>query len=71
MDISKLFKAKQIWDSFGEHHPKFREFLKAVYTKDFQEGMIIEVSVRYPDGSTMRSNMKVTDSDIDMWQTIR
>ena len=71
MDISKLFKAKQIWDSFGEHHPKFRAFVESFKTRDIQEGTVIDISLINPDGSTIRTNFRVTEEDMELIHLIR
>ena len=36
-----------------------------------EEGTILEVTVKKPDGRTMVSNIKVTASDLEMLQTIK
>lgn len=71
MDIGKLLKAKQAWNSFGTNHPKFQAFLSAVYSRDIQEGMVIEVSVKYPDGSSMKSNLQVQKEDVALLEALK
>ena len=71
MDIGKALKAKQMWDTFGKNHPKFQAFLNAVYSRGLTEGTVIEISVKYPDGSSMKSNIMVNRDDTEMLGMIK
>lgn len=70
MDISSFMNYKRAWDTFKGNHPKFPSFIKAVKQKGVPEGTEIEISVRYPDGQTLRSGIKVRDSDLELLQTL-
>lgn len=65
MDISTILKAKQAWHQFNDNHPKFGPFVDAVKARGVSEGSIIAVEIKYPDGSTMKTNLKVCESDIE------
>ena len=71
MDIGKILKAKQAWDTFGRNHPKFQAFLEAFNSHEISEGTVIEVSVKYPDGNTMKSNLMVSRDDLDLLGMLR
>lgn len=71
MDLGKLMKAKQAWETFGKNHPKFQAFLEAFNSHEMSEGTVIEISVRYPDGKSMKSNFKVNHDDLDLLGMLR
>ena len=61
-----IFKIKSMWDEFTANHPKFPRFLQAVVSQSVEEGTIIELTIRHPDGNTLASNVKLTASDIEL-----
>lgn len=67
---AKLFKLKGAWDTFTQNHPKFPKFLTAMYQNGVQEGTIIEINVKTVSGDTISSNLKLTQSDIDLFREI-
>ncbi|MBO5555819.1 MAG: hypothetical protein J5927_01410 [Oscillospiraceae bacterium] len=66
MDVSKLLKVRQAWHTFRENHPRFPEFMHAVKNKGLQEGTMIYIAVRYPDGETLKSGLRVKPSDLEI-----
>jgi hypothetical protein len=71
MDIGMLMKAKQAWNTFTSNHPKFPAFLRAVNERGIAEGTIITIELKYPEGDTMKSNIKVQQSDLEMLDLAR
>lgn len=71
MDMGKMFKIKQSWDTFTNNHPRFPQFLTAVKTTGIKEGTVIEISITDPDGKVTATNIKVTQSDLDLIDTLR
>jgi len=63
---SKLMKLKNSWDTFTRNHPKFPSFINAVQQNGLEEGTIIEINVKTADGKSLSSNIKLTQSDIEM-----
>jgi hypothetical protein len=63
---AKLMKIKNSWDTFTLNHPKFPSFISAVQKNGLEEGTIIEINVTTVDGKTLSSNIKLTQSDIEM-----
>jgi len=61
-----LFKFKGMWDEFTRNHPKFPAFMAAVKAKGIPTDSIMEISITYPNGEKMATNIKVTDSDREM-----
>ena len=59
---------KNLRNRFAQNHPKFMSDLAS---SQIEEGTILEVTVKKPDGRTMVSNIKVTASDLEMLQAIK
>ena len=59
-----IFKMKSMWDEFTDNHPKFPRFIQAVASQRLEEGTVIEMTIRRPDGDTLTSNVKLTASDL-------
>ncbi len=51
----KLMNAKNV---FTQNHPKFAAFLQAVFSREIEEGTVIEISVTRPGENPMTSNIK-------------
>jgi len=67
---AKLLKLKNSWDTFTQNHPKFPKFLNAVHKDSIQEGTIIEIKVTSATGKTISSNVKLTESDIKLFDEL-
>lgn len=65
-----LLKAKAGKAAFMAAHPKFVPFLYAVRDKAMQEGTVIEMSVKTPDGKTLQTNLKLQASDMETYHTL-
>ncbi|MGN0314444.1 MAG: hypothetical protein ACI4EG_06595 [Fusicatenibacter sp.] len=61
---------KNLRDQFACNHPKFIRFMEDLSSQTLQEGTIIEITVTTPEGKHMVSNLKLTDSDISMLESI-
>ena len=66
-----LFKIKGMWDTFVQNHPKFPMFLNAVKNSGISEGSILEVQITQPDGEVMKTNIKVTQSDPELFEQLK
>lgn len=66
MNPAKLLKIKGAWDKFTENHPKFPLFVNALRNSGIQEGTIIEINITSPEGKTISTNIKVTQSDKEL-----
>ena len=63
--ISKLQDMKKHWNRFQENHPKFLRFLQAA-EKSVEEGSLIEIRVTAPDGTSLETNLRLKEEDIEM-----
>ncbi len=71
MNPAALFKIKGAWDTFARNHPKFPMFVQAVSQAGITEGTIIEVSVTSTDGRKMETNVKLTASDLELFEMLK
>lgn len=67
-DIMKLVGMK---NRFEGNHPRFVAFLKDVFTSGVTEDCIIEISLTRPDGTKTTSNIKVLESDVEMFRELK
>jgi len=67
---AKLFKFKGAWDKFTQNHPKFPLFINAVHDSGLEEGTIIEINVTTAEGKTFSTNIKVSQSDKELFDEL-
>ena len=65
--IMKIMNAK---NKFTSNHPKFVAFLNAVFSREMEEGTIIEITLTRPGEEPITTNMKVKQSDLDLLSEI-
>ncbi len=59
------------WNKFRSNHPKFPAFLKAVQQKGIREDSIIEIAITTPEGEKIETNLKVTASDLELFESLK
>lgn len=64
----KVMKAK---NQFVSNHPIFAAFFRNVLTGGVQEGTVIEITVTRPGEEPMTTNMRVQQSDIELFQNLK
>ena len=62
-NIMKIMNAK---NKFTANHPKFVAFLNAVFSREMEEGTVIEITLTRPGEEPMTTNMKIQQSDLDL-----
>ena len=70
-NLQMIFQLKKMWDTFTNNHPMFPKFLKAVNKRGIQEGTVIEIIVTDPDGTPLSTNLKVTATDIELFNALK
>lgn len=70
MNPGMIFKIKGAWDKFTANHPKFQPFLMAAQGQ-IQEGTIIEVTIMNPQGDRINTNLKLTASDMELFESMK
>ena len=71
MDFTAIMKFKGAWDTFNKNHPKFMPFMQAVGQEAIADGTIIEFKVTSSEGKEYNTNMKVTQSDLDLFAQLK
>jgi len=69
MDLRNIMKLKSAWNSFSRNHPRFPAFTREIKNRGVQEGIVIDISFKYPDDTTVHTNLKVTEADVDLLNT--
>ena len=67
-DIMKIMNAK---NKFTANHPKFVAFLNAVFSREMEEGTVIEITLTRPGEEPMTTNMKIRQSDLDLMRELQ
>lgn len=71
MNPAMIFKIKGMWDEFKGNHPKFPRFLQAVVRQPMEEGTVLELTIKHPNGDTLASNVKLTASDLELIEQLK
>ncbi len=66
--VMKIMNAK---NEFTANHPKFSAFINAVFKGGIEEGTIIEITVQKPGQETMTANIRVKQSDLELFQELK
>ncbi len=66
-----MFKIKGAWEKFAANHPKFPMFLNAAARSGIKEGYILELKITSDEGNTICTNVKLTESDMELIQTLK
>ena len=71
MDIGAFMKLKKGWEVFSANHPKFPNFVAAMKGRGIHEGDVVAISIIGPDGNKVETNIKVTESDMILFENLR
>lgn len=71
MNPAAMMKIMGAMNTFKGNHPKFMSFLNYVFSSGFPEGSVIEITVTKPGEEPVTSNMKVTRSDLDLFDSLK
>lgn len=71
LNMNAMMQVLNSWNAFKANHPKFPMFLDALKHTGIKEGTIIAVSVTDPDGKVMETNIKVSASDIELFNSLK
>ncbi len=71
MNPANMMKLMQAQKTFQANHPKFVSFLGYVLNGGIQEGTVIEITVTKPGEEPVTSNMKVQQSDLDLFNSLK
>lgn len=71
MNAASILKLMNARNQFNHNHPKFGAFLKAVFSKQMEEGTVIELSVTRPGEEPITTNIKVQQSDLELLDELK
>ena len=71
MNPAAMMKIMGAMNTFKGNHPKFMAFLSYVFSSGFTEVSVIEITVTKPGQEPVTSNMKVTQSDLDLFNSLK
>lgn len=68
----ELMKIMGLWNSFKSNHPKFPKFMAAAAQPGvITANTILEMKITTADGRTLETNMKITESDMELFQQLK
>lgn len=71
MNPASIMKVMSAKAKFERNHPKAVAFLKAVFSRPIEEGTIIEFKVTRPGEEPITANIKVQQSDIELFEELK
>lgn len=71
MNPATLMKIMNAKNKFTANHPKFVAFFNAVLSNGVREGTIIEITVTNPGQEPITTNMKVLQSDLELFNDLK
>ncbi|MBR4573342.1 MAG: hypothetical protein IKO16_00375 [Lachnospiraceae bacterium] len=71
MNPQSAMKVLASLNTFRSNHPKFAGFVQLMLKRGFDEGTVIEVTVTRPGEDPITSNMKVTQSDLELFSSLK
>lgn len=71
MNPMNLLKMKQSLAQFTNQHPRFAMFIRDMFQERIREGTIIEISVQQPGEDKIVTNMKVQQSDLELFDELK
>lgn len=71
MDAQAMFKVMGAINNFKSNHPKFVQFLGDMFKGGIEPDTIIEITVTKPGAAPVTSNIKVRQSDLDLFESLK
>lgn len=71
MNPQTVMRLMSSFATFRSNHPKFVSFAEMFLRKGIEEGTVIEVTVTAPGEESVTSNLKVTESDIELFRSLK
>lgn len=66
MNPASMIKLMNAKARFEKNHPKFMAFLKTVFSRQVEEGTVVEVTVTRPGEAPVTANIRLRQSDIEL-----
>ena len=71
MDFGMMFKLKGMWDRFCKNHSMFPKFIKSFQKNGVNVDDIIDIKITYANGTDIETNIKVTQSDLELFEQLK
>ena len=71
LNFQALTKLRGAWHSFRSNHPNILPFLRDVLKRGVREDMQLEVIRHYPDGSAIKSGIRLKQSDVALFESLQ
>ncbi len=71
MNPGNMMKVIAALGTFRSNHPKFVSFAEHFLRTGIPEGSVIEVTITRPGEEGVTSNMKVTESDLELFASLK
>ncbi len=71
MNPAAMMKVMGALKQFQDNHPKFVSFLKLILNGKIVDGTIIEITVTKPGEEPITSNIKVNQSDLELFDELK
>ena len=71
MNPQNVMRLMAAFNTFRSNHPKFVSFAQMMLKRGIDEGTIIEITVTRPQEEPVTSNMKVTQSDLELFASLK
>ena len=65
-----IMELQQKLNTFKQEHPRVLPFINAVKDDGLQEGTIFDMKITTPDGVSKQCNIKFTQNDLELLNTI-
>lgn len=71
MNPAALMQVMAAWNTFKTNHPKFPAFIDALRRQGIEEDTVIAISVTDKNGKTIETNIKVKQSDLELFDSLK
>lgn len=71
MNPAAMMQIVNAFKTFENTHPKFVAFIKTMFGRGVQEGTIIELTITNPGQDPVTTNIRVQQSDLDLFRQIQ
>lgn len=71
LNVQTMLKLRGAWSKFRGNHPNLVPFMKEILNKGIKEDVQIEIIAHYPDGSDLKSGIRVKQSDVELFDSLQ
>ena len=71
MNPAELLRLKADLKTFEKDHPKFPAFVRYCADRGLREGTVVEITLRQPDGSSTKANLRLNEHDVQALKRLR